>query len=541
MRADRADITSPRDLDGKTYGGFGAAYEVPKMQAVISDAGGNGQFTTVVLGTAAYEALYAGQVDFTEPFVTWEGIEAQLRGQPLKTFDYTDYGFPDAYNVLLIGNGTWLQAHPDQARAFVQAVQRGYQLAADDPAKGAELLEKANPGAFTEPELVSRSQQLLSERYLRDESGAVGPQTLEKWNGFSGFLYETGTLVGTGRQAADGAPRLRDLVHRPVPGHAVTRASPQRPTPPGVGGGAGGPASDGARAAGRAPASAAGWPCCHSGRSRATTAASPPGARPRPPVTRGARGVRRALVAGLPSLVLVAVGLIAWQWLVTASGVRPQVLPSPLRVAEQGWAAREQIWANTVPTLQVTAVGFAVSLALGWVIAIAVDFSPWLRRALTPLLVASQTLPIIAIAPLLIIWFGFGLLPKVVVIALVTFFPVAIGLIEGFASTPRAATNLLRSMGASRWQRFRLVRLPQAMPSFFTALRIGITYAVTGAIFAEYVGATAGLGIYMSLQKNSFRTDLVLAAVVVTAVLSVTLFALTFVVQRLVIPWHRRG
>ena len=196
---------------------------------------------------------------------------------------------------------------------------------------------------------------------------------------------------------------------------------------------------------------------------------------------------------------------------------------------------------NTLPTLQVTAVGFAVSLAIGWAVAIAIDFSPWLRRALTPLLVASQTLPIIAIAPLLIIWFGFGLLPKVVVIALVTFFPVAVGLIEGFSSTPPAATNLLRSMGASRWQRFRLVRLPQAMPSFFTALRIGITYAVTGAIFAEYVGATAGLGIYMSLQKNSFRTDLVLAAVVVTAVLSVTLFALTFVVERLVIPWHRRA
>jgi ABC-type nitrate/sulfonate/bicarbonate transport system permease component len=256
---------------------------------------------------------------------------------------------------------------------------------------------------------------------------------------------------------------------------------------------------------------------------------------------RGPRHLRRALAAALPPLLLVVVALVAWQWFVTATGVRPQVLPSPLRVAEQGWAAREQLWANTLPTLQVTAVGFAVSLVVGWVLAIAVDFSPWLRRALTPLLVASQTLPIIAIAPLLIIWFGFGLLPKVVVIALVTFFPIAVGLIEGFASTPRAATNLLRSMGASRWQRFRLVRLPQALPSFFTALRIGITYAVTGAIFAEYVGATAGLGIYMSLQKNSFRTDLVLAAVVVTAVLSVSLFALTYLVQRLVVPWYRRG
>ncbi len=91
----------------------------------------------MVLGTAAYEALYAGQVDFTEPFVAWEGIEAELRGQPLKTFSYTDYGFPDAYNVLLIGNSPWLAQHPDLAAAFVQAAQRGYQLAADDPDRGA--------------------------------------------------------------------------------------------------------------------------------------------------------------------------------------------------------------------------------------------------------------------------------------------------------------------------------------------------------------------------------------------------------------------
>jgi ABC-type nitrate/sulfonate/bicarbonate transport system permease component len=253
---------------------------------------------------------------------------------------------------------------------------------------------------------------------------------------------------------------------------------------------------------------------------------------------------RRVLDRAWPPLLLVVAGLVVWQWCVTAFAIRPQVLPSPLRVLQQGWAFREQIWANTVPTVQVTAVGFAVSLALGWVLAIAVDFSPWLRRALTPLLVASQTLPIIAIAPLLIIWFGFGLLPKVLVIALVTFFPVAVGLIEGFAATERPATNLLRSMGASRWQQFRYVRLPGALPSFFTALRIGITYAVTGAIFAEYVGATAGLGIFMNLQKNSFRTDLVLAAVLVTALLSVALFGLTHLVQRLVIPWYgkdRRG
>ncbi|MGD9531080.1 MAG: ABC transporter substrate-binding protein, partial [Pseudonocardia sp.] len=162
VRADRADIRTPADLDGKIYGGFGAAYEVPKMQAVIRDAGGRGDFTSVVLGTAAYEALYDGQVDFAEPFVAWEGIEAQLRGHPLKTFDYPDYGFPDAYNVLLIANSTWLREHPEQARAFVGAAQRGYQLGADDPARGAQLLMAANPDAFPDPELVTRSQDMLA-------------------------------------------------------------------------------------------------------------------------------------------------------------------------------------------------------------------------------------------------------------------------------------------------------------------------------------------------------------------------------------------
>ncbi|SHJ98197.1 ABC-type nitrate/sulfonate/bicarbonate transport system, permease component [Pseudonocardia thermophila] len=276
------------------------------------------------------------------------------------------------------------------------------------------------------------------------------------------------------------------------------------------------------------------------------TATPPRTAEPRPapvaaPPDAATRARRSSWRRAWPAVVLVAVLLVVWQVYVDVSGIKPQLLPSPLRVLEQGWAHRDQLWANTVPTLQVTLVGFGASLAVAWALAIAADFVPWIRRALTPLLVASQTVPIIAIAPLMIIWFGFGMLPKVLVIALVTFFPVAVGLIEGFAATDKAATDLLRSMGASRWDQFRYVRLPGALPRFFTALRIGITYAVTGAVFAEYVGATAGLGIYMSIQKNAFRTDLVLAAVGVTAVLSVALFGLTYVVERLVIPWSRRG
>ncbi|MEJ3655180.1 ABC transporter substrate-binding protein [Actinomycetes bacterium KLBMP 9759] len=199
--ADRTDIASPKDLDGKLYGGFGSASEEPKMRSVIRNAGGAGTFQNVVLDTGAYEALYARRVDFTEPFVAWEGIEAQLRGVQLKTFAYTDYGLPDAYSVIVTGNSTWLKANPVAAKAFVQALQRGYQLAADDPARAGQLLMDANPGAFTEPELVARSQKMLSEKYLRDPAGKVGTQTLERWSGYSGWIADSGVLSGP-----DGGP-----------------------------------------------------------------------------------------------------------------------------------------------------------------------------------------------------------------------------------------------------------------------------------------------------------------------------------------------
>jgi ABC-type nitrate/sulfonate/bicarbonate transport system permease component len=154
------------------------------------------------------------------------------------------------------------------------------------------------------------------------------------------------------------------------------------------------------------------------------------------------------------------------------------------------------------------------------------------------MLVGSQTIPIIAIAPLMIVWFGFGLFPKVLVIVLVTFFPVVVALLDGFASTEQEAMNLLRTMGARKHQIFLHVRLPNAMPYFFTGIRISITYAVIAAIFAEYVGAYQGLGIWMELSKNAFRTDLIFAAILITAAISISLFLLTHVIARLVIPWY---
>lgn len=250
---------------------------------------------------------------------------------------------------------------------------------------------------------------------------------------------------------------------------------------------------------------------------------------------------RRRAGLVLPPVVLVTAVIGLWQWAVQAFDVAPDVLPTPARVARQGWAVRGQLWTNTLPTLEETLVGFSVSVAVGVVFAVAMDFSGAARRALYPLLVASQTLPLIVIAPLMIIWFGFGLLPKVLVVALITFFPVTVGLSEGFAATDADATALLRSMGAGRWTQFVRLRFPGALPHFFAGLRIAITYAVGATVFAEYVGAEKGLGIYMQLQKNTSRTDLVLAAVAVTAALSAALFGLTFLLERLTIPWYRRS
>lgn len=252
--------------------------------------------------------------------------------------------------------------------------------------------------------------------------------------------------------------------------------------------------------------------------------------------------MRAARIAG-PLLVL-ALLVGAWWLYVELSGVGVDTLPSPERVVSAGWDDRHALWDNAWPTLWATLLGFSLSLVLGFALSAALDFSGLVRGAVLPVLVASQTLPLVALAPLVILWFGFGLLPKVLLVAFVTFFPITVGLVEGYAATDRDREALLRSMGASRARIFRSLRLPTALPFFFAGLRIAITYAVVGAIFAEYAGSEKGLGIYMQAAKNSFRTDLVLAAVLVSAVLTLVLFALTFLIERLTIPWaalERRG
>lgn len=253
------------------------------------------------------------------------------------------------------------------------------------------------------------------------------------------------------------------------------------------------------------------------------------------PAGRAATPGARALPVALGALVLLGL----WQVVVATGGVAPRLLPSPARVVQQAWAHREALATHAAATLTVTVVGFGCSVAVAWALALVLDRLPRLRVGVVPLLVASQTVPVLVVAPLLVLWFGFGLLPKVLVVTLVTFFPVALGLVEGLGAAGPGASALLATMGATRRQELVHVRLPAALPRFFTALRIGVTYAVVGAVVAEYAGAVHGLGTWMTMQRAAFRTDLVLAAVGVCAALTLTLYGATCLLERALVPWAR--
>lgn len=266
-----------------------------------------------------------------------------------------------------------------------------------------------------------------------------------------------------------------------------------------------------------------------------------PGVASAPRLAAGENGMlsRRVVRTMLPPTAAVIAVLVGWELYVRMAAVSPTVLPAPSRVAAAAWRQREALVENLWPTLTETALGLALAIAAAWTIAAVCDLARPIRRAIEPLLVMSQTVPIVAIAPLFVMWFGFALLPKVLVVALTTFFPIAVGLLQGMASTPAEATRLLRSMGATSIQRFFHLRVPTALPAFFTGLRVSVVYAVIGAIFGEYVGAQKGLGIFMQLAKNARQTDALLAAVAVTSALSLALYVLVVLIERLTLPWYR--
>lgn len=214
-------------------------------------------------------------------------------------------------------------------------------------------------------------------------------------------------------------------------------------------------------------------------------------------------------------------------------------MATPSQVARVIIESKSLIWYHTQITMLEALTGFLVSIALAFLIAYLLNKYYCLKRTIYPLLILSQTVPLIVLAVLFIIWFGFGLFPKILVVVLVCFFPVSINLINGLESVDPDQLNLFRSMGANYWQIFKIVKLPSAMPSFFSGLRISATYSIMAAVIGEWMGAQRGLGYYMTIQQKAFAMDKVLASVAVICLLSLLLVKTIELLEYLIIPWNR--
>ena len=205
--ADRADITTPSDLDGMTYGGFGSAWETALIETIIEADGGEGNFETVTLGTSAYQALANGAVDFTLEVSTWEGVQAELEGTAQSAFRYADYGVPDQHTNFIGSSSAYLDANEELAASFIEATYEGYAYAVAHPEEAAEILVEENPDALTNPELVRASMQALIEGdYLKGEDGTIGLIDPEKMQRMGTFLFENGILRDADGDVAEDAP-----------------------------------------------------------------------------------------------------------------------------------------------------------------------------------------------------------------------------------------------------------------------------------------------------------------------------------------------
>ena len=263
------------------------------------------------------------------------------------------------------------------------------------------------------------------------------------------------------------------------------------------------------------------------------------------PVARADVGKRRRVrwrsIAGLllPALV-IALLIAGWEIGVRIDGTPRWFLPKPSNVGRELVESRALLWRHTWTTLQEMLIGLALAFVLGIALAVAIVGSQVVERAIYPLVIASQAVPIIALAPILLVWFGYGLTPKVIVVVLTCFFPIVVATVGGLRAVDPDAVALLRSMGASRWQLMRIVRIPSALPALLAGTRIAAAWSVIGAIVGEWVGASSGLGYLMTRSASQFQTPRLYAAVVIAAVLGIGLFTLVSLVERFALPWQSR-
>ncbi|MEW5784234.1 MAG: ABC transporter permease [Bacillota bacterium] len=238
-----------------------------------------------------------------------------------------------------------------------------------------------------------------------------------------------------------------------------------------------------------------------------------------------------------PAVLLFIIAL--WEAACRLTHIPETRLPAPSAVALSLYANASLLSAHTRATLAAVAAGLALAVLAALALAVSMNRRPWLKQALYPLLVISQTIPIIALAPLFLIWFGFGITPKIVVVALVCFFPMAVNLVEGLEQVDPEALNLLKVMRAGPAMIFRSVQLPAVLPYFFSGLKISVTYSVMGAVIGEWLGARAGLGVFMLRSMHSFKTGGVFASILIIVIVSLLLFKLTELAAWAAMPWNR--
>ena len=245
------------------------------------------------------------------------------------------------------------------------------------------------------------------------------------------------------------------------------------------------------------------------------------------------------LKRNLPSIAAVAALVLLWQTVCSLGWVPGYMLPSPVQVVQAFLSELPLLFENSLITLQEAFLGLLLGVTVGFLAAVLMDAFEVLYKAFYPLLILTQTIPSVAIAPLLVLWFGYGMTPKIVLIVISTFFPVTVGLLDGFRSADRDAIGLLRSMGANRLQIFRHIKFPSALPQLFSGLRIAAAYSVVGAVISEWLGGFGGLGVYMTRVKKAFAFDKMFAVIFLISAISLALMALVDAVEKVSMPYRQ--
>ncbi|MDO5519893.1 MAG: ABC transporter permease [bacterium] len=241
----------------------------------------------------------------------------------------------------------------------------------------------------------------------------------------------------------------------------------------------------------------------------------------------------------IPVLFIVSL-LGVWEAVVRINQIEPYILPAPSNVVDALCKDFPILWDNMLVTLYEGMLGFVIAIGLSLVLAIIIDLVPVLKEAIYPVLVISQTIPTIAIAPLFLIWFGFGILPKVVVVVLVCFFPMVISLVDGMEAVDQDLINHFQLMGANKLQRFVHLKLPFGLINFFSGMRIAATYSIMGAIIGEWLGGNKGLGVYMTRAKSVYAIDKMFAAIVLIVAASLLVFGVIHFIEKITTPWMRQ-